>query len=134
MRHWMRLGLLYRTLVRRNFHLCSGAVLEQNRLLCTNKRNIYSVPPRPTPPKPNQAHPLVTPRRSQQNDYSPLQTNARFSFCGHCWNSKLKKTLLMSRQTHYLFFYLWNSQLKNALLLSRQARNIVVLCSGIYGT
>ena len=32
-RHWMRLGLLCRTLVRRNVHLRSGAVLEQNRLL-----------------------------------------------------------------------------------------------------
>ena len=32
--HWMRLGLLCRTLVRRNFHLCPGPVLEQNRLSC----------------------------------------------------------------------------------------------------
>ena len=32
-RHWIRFGLLCRTLVRRNFHLCSGAALEQNRLL-----------------------------------------------------------------------------------------------------
>ena len=30
-RHWMRLGLLCRTLVRRHFHLCSGAVLGTDR-------------------------------------------------------------------------------------------------------
>ena len=35
-RHWMRLGLLCRTLVRRNFHLCYGAALEQNKLLCVS--------------------------------------------------------------------------------------------------
>ena len=48
-RHWMHFGLLCRTLVRRNFHLCSGAVLEQNRLLCLNKRYIHSAPPTHSP-------------------------------------------------------------------------------------
>ena len=36
-RHWMRLSLLCRPLVRRNVHLCSGFVLEQTRLLYVYK-------------------------------------------------------------------------------------------------